>query len=199
MCRCRKAIHFPVEWSVLCEHHFQGWIPIWSGAGYGQKFIPAYLWRFDISLLHYYAQTIVLRLPNGSILRDCRQQYERKRRKVLASATSLVEIDLLRGGKPFAMKVLGQSSAKTSDYRIVISRSWQRPSADLYLFSVRQPIPSFLIPLRPGEQEPVLPLNRILHELYDQGGYDLAIEYTDPADPPLATEDALWAAQLLTQ
>jgi len=137
--------------------------------------------------------------PTNKESKDGRLQYERKRRKVLASATSLVEIDLLRGGKPFAMKVLGQSSAKTSDYRIVISRSWQRPSADLYLFSVRQPIPSFLIPLRPGEQEPVLPLNRILHELYDQGGYDLAIEYTDPADPPLATEDALWAAQLLTQ
>lgn len=137
--------------------------------------------------------------PTNKESKDGRQQYERKRRKVLASSTSLVEIDLLRGGKPFAMKVVGQNNVKASDYRIVISRSWQRPSADLYLFSVRQPIPSFLIPLRPGEQEPVLPLNRILHELYDQGGYDLAIDYTDPADPPLATEDAQWATQLLAQ
>lgn len=137
--------------------------------------------------------------PTNKESKDGRQQYEQKRLKVLGSSTSLVEIDLLRGGKPFAMRVVGQNSERASHYRIVISRSWQRPSADLYLFSVRQPIPSFLIPLRPGEQEPVLPLNRILHELYDQGGYDLAIDYSEPADPPLMAEDALWAAQLLAQ
>jgi len=128
--------------------------------------------------------------PTNKEAKDDRQQYEKKRLTVLASATNLVEIDLLRAGKPFAMKVVGQTEAKPSHYRIVISRSWQRPGADLYLFSVRQPIPAFLIPLRPGEQEPVLPLNRILHDLYDQGGYDLAIDYSQPAFPPLAREDA---------
>lgn len=134
--------------------------------------------------------------PTNKESKDGRRQYEQKRMKVLASATSLVEIDLLRAGRPFAMQVVGQVGEKTSHYRIVISRSWQRPSADLYLFDVRQPIPSFLIPLRPGEQEPVLPLNRILHDLYDQGGYDLAIDYSQPADAPLAPEDADWARQL---
>lgn len=134
--------------------------------------------------------------PTNKESKDGRQQYEQKRLKVLASSTSLVEIDLLRAGKPFAMKVIDPATAKESHYRIVISRSWQRPSADLYLFNVRQPIPSFLIPLRPGEQEPVLPLNRILHDLYDQGGYDLAIDYAEPADPPLSAEDTLWATQV---
>ena len=64
---------------------------------------------------------------------------------------------------------------------------------------MRQPIPSFLIPLRPGEQEPVLPLNRILHDLYDQGSYDLAIDYSQPTDPPLSREDVAWAVQLLLE
>lgn len=135
--------------------------------------------------------------PTNKESKDGRQQYEQKRLKVLASSTSLVEIDLLRGGKPFAMQVVGQAVEKASHYRVVISRIWQRPSADLYLFDVRQPIPAFLIPLRPGEQEPVLPLNRILHDLYDQGGYDLAIDYTLPAEPSLAPEDAEWARQLV--
>lgn len=134
--------------------------------------------------------------PTNKESKDGRQQYEQKRMKVLASSTNLVEIDLLRAGKPFAMQVVGQAVERVSHYRIVISRSWQRPSADLYLFNVRQPIPSFLIPLRLGEQEPVLPLNRILHDLYDQGGYDLAIDYSQPADPLLAPEDADWARQL---
>ena len=137
--------------------------------------------------------------PTNKETQDGRRQYEQKRLNLLASATNLVEIDLLRGGAPFAMNVAGQTGAPQSHYRIVISRSWQRPRADLYLFNLPQPIPAFLIPLRPGEQEPVLPLNQILHPLYDQSGYDLAIDYTEPVSPPLAKEEAEWVAQLLNR
>ena len=76
------------------------------------------------------------------------------------------------------MMVSGQSS-----YRIVISRSQHRPQADIYLFGIREPIPDFPIPLRPGEAEPILPLNQILHNIYDQGAYDLAIDYQQPPEP----------------
>jgi hypothetical protein len=41
-----------------------------------------------------------------------------------------------------------------------------------------------------------VPLNQLLHELYDRAGYDLAIDYQHPPDPSLGVEDALWAAQL---
>lgn len=146
---------------------------------------------------HEVITAIEILSPTNKETQEGRQQYEQKRRKVLASATSLVEIDLLRAGRAFAMKVGNGSEDKTSDYRIVISRSWQRPYADIYLFSMRQRIPSFFIPLRSGEQEPVLPLNHLLHELYDQGGYDMAIDYSQPADPPLSEEDVQWMKELL--
>lgn len=123
-----------------------------------------------------------------------RDQYEAKRMNILSSLTNLVEIDLLRAGKPLAMK-----ASRQSDYRIVISRRQYRPRADLYLFDLRQPIPSVPIPLRPGEKEPLLPMNDLLHTLYDQGGYDLAVDYTLPAEPPLAAADAEWAAGLIRQ
>lgn len=130
--------------------------------------------------------------PSNKLSKTGREQYETKRMNVLSSLTNLVEIDLLRAGRPFAMK-----ASRQTDYRIVISRRQQRPHADLYLFNLRQPIPSFPIPLRPGEQEPVLPLNQLLHTLYDQGGYDLAIDYSRPADPPLSEADTQWATELL--
>jgi hypothetical protein len=133
--------------------------------------------------------------PTNKQSGEGRRQYEQKRLNVLASATSLVEIDLLRGGQPFAMSLSGQAVPQ-SHYRIVISRSWQRPRADLYLFNLQQPIPSFHIPLRPGEKEPVLPLNQLLHELYDQSGYDLAVDYREAPTPPLTPEERDWAAQL---
>lgn len=121
-----------------------------------------------------------------------RRQYEQKRLKVLASLTHLVEIDLLRSGEPLEMTVAGQN-----DYRIVVSRSQQRPQADIYLFGVRDKIPDFPIPLRFDEAEPTLPLNQILHNLYDEGGYDLAIDYQQPPQPPFSEEVAAWAAQIL--
>ena len=132
--------------------------------------------------------------PANKLSREGREQYEGKRLKVLGSLTHLFEMDLLRAGQPLPMKV-----ASHNDYRILVSRSQHRPRADLYLFGVRDVIPAVPIPLRPGEAEPLLPVNDILHDLYDQGGYDLIIDYQQPPQPPLADGDTAWARQLVTQ
>jgi hypothetical protein len=126
-----------------------------------------------------------------------REQYERKRLTILASLTHLVEIDLLRAGDPMPMRVTG--NGHVSDYRIVVSRSQHRPRADVYLFNVRDPIPEIPIPLHPGEEEPVLALHQIVHTLYDQAGYDLAVDYQRPPVPALTGEEAVWAAHLVQQ
>lgn len=126
--------------------------------------------------------------------RQGREQYQRKRLAVLASTTNLVEIDLLRAGEPMPMS--GLALRQQSDYRIVVSRWPQRPRADAYLFSVRDPLPDLSIPLRPGEAEPVLALNEALHDLYDRAGFDLAVDYGQLPTPPLRPADAEWAAAL---
>ena len=88
--------------------------------------------------------------------------------------------------------------AQQSHYRLVVSRSPQRPQAEIYLFNVRQPIPDLPIPLRPNEPEPILPLNQLLHELYVRGDYDLKLNYRQPPQPPLDPDDQLWAQTLFT-
>lgn len=136
--------------------------------------------------------TIELLSPANKIGRQGREQYENKRPHILSSLTNLVEIDLLRTGDPMPMKTPYQN-----DYRIAVSRSYQRPRADVYLFSVRDPIPDFPIPLRRSEEEPALPLNRLLHDLYDKGGYDLVIDYRQSAIPPISDEDREWLNGLI--
>lgn len=91
--------------------------------------------------------TIEILSPKNKRSGEGRQAYNRKRHQVLASLTHLVEIDLLRGGQPLPM--LG---GVKSDYRILISRSDRRPSAQLYAFSVRQRIPQFTVPLAAGDE-----------------------------------------------
>ncbi len=130
--------------------------------------------------------------PKNKRAGEGRQAYQRKRNQVLASLTHLVEIDLLRSGQP--LPILG---ATQSDYRIVVSRSDRRPSAQLYAFSVRQEVPNLPVPLKPGEEEPMVNLQAILDGVYERGRYHLAIDYTQPAQPPLNAEDTDWATELI--
>jgi hypothetical protein len=124
-----------------------------------------------------------------------RDLYLGKRMEVLASRTHLVEIDLLRAGAP--MPILDDRTS--SDYRILVSRANQRPNADLYAFSVRQPIPVFPLPLKKNEQGPEVDIGRLLHALYERASYDLRIDYKREPEPPLAPQDAGWADELLRE
>lgn len=62
---------------------------------------------------------------------------------------------------------------------------------------MRQPIPSFPLPLLPGDAEPLANLNDLLHSLYTRARYDLRVDYTRPPDPPLNDADAAWARERL--
>jgi hypothetical protein len=132
--------------------------------------------------------------PVNKLHRQGREEYERKRGHVFRSWTSLVEVDLLRAGEP--MPVIG--AAVKSDYRILVSRGTQRPRAALIAFMLRQPIPAFTLPLLPGDEEPEVTLNRILHDLYRRGRFDLRLDYTQSPVPPLSEADAVWAQGLIS-
>ncbi len=120
---------------------------------------------------------------------DGRRMYEEKRLRILGTRTNLVEVDLLRTGEP--MTVYG--ATRTSDYRILVSRGERRPRADLFVFGVRDPIPRFVLPLRRGDDEPLVDLGKVLHDLYDRAAYDLSIDYRKEPAPPLREEDRPWA------
>jgi len=134
----------------------------------------------------------ILSLAN-KLTHEGREAYEAKRTIVLGSKTNLVEMDLLRAGRPLPPFQAGQS-----DYRILISPAPTRPRAMAYTLSVRDLLPTIPIPLRPGGPKPTLPLNQLLHDLYDRARYDLAIDYSQPPVPPWHDDDMAWARQLLS-
>jgi Protein of unknown function (DUF4058) len=128
--------------------------------------------------------------PTNKAAGDGRKEYLRKRKRILKTRTSLVEIDLLRGGRP--MPVMTGQPVEGA-YRILVSRGASRPRAKLYAFGVRQPIPPIPIPLLPKDPEPSLELNAVLHALYERARFDLRLDYTKPPVPPLGEEGAAWA------
>lgn len=132
--------------------------------------------------------------PANKLHEDGRNQYQQKRTHVFLSQTNLVEVDLLRAGEP--MPVVGEPIE--SDYRILVSRGWQRPRAQLYPFNLQQTIPLFPLPLLRQDESPEVDLGAILHALYDRARFDLRLDYSQPPVPPLSDEDTAWAQQLLT-
>ena len=82
-----------------------------------------------------------------------------------------------------------------SNYRLLISRSWLRPKAQLYAFGMQQSIPQFPLPLLKGEMEPLIDLNTVVHELYVRARFDLRLDYSLPPEPPLAEDDYQWASE----
>lgn len=132
--------------------------------------------------------------PKNKAAGSGRKSYENKRQKILTSLTNLIEIDLLRRGKKMVADI-----TRKSYYHILVSRSRDRPQADLYAFNLREPIPAIPLPLAEGELEPTIDLQELLNSVYDCGSYDLVIDYKNEPIIPLAKGDRSWADELLKQ
>lgn len=124
-----------------------------------------------------------------------RETYLEKRQQVLASRTHLVEIDLLRGGKP--MPVSGDNTQWS--YRILVSQCDRRPHANLYVFNLQDLIPTFPLPLRTEDTEPIIDLYLLLDRVYDRAGYAFAIDSNGEPLPPADPTTAEWIDALLQE
>jgi Protein of unknown function (DUF4058) len=142
---------------------------------------------------HEVVTAIELLSPTNKVPGEGRRKYEEKRQEVLNSATSLVEIDLLRGGQPMAMEPIPAGA-----YRILVAPGWERPRARLTVFQIRSLLPELSVPLRRGEAEPRVDLASMLASLYDRARYDVSVDYRlAPPEPPPSPEDAAWTEELL--
>jgi hypothetical protein len=144
---------------------------------------------------HAVITTLEVLSPKNKRSGNGRDQYEAKRLAIMGSRTHLVEIDLLRAGEP--MPVFEQGIQ--SHYRILISRSDRRPKAELYAFNVQSSIPTFALPLQAEDPEPLVDLNTLFGVIYDQGGYDLRLDYCQDPVPGFQDADALWLEEWLRQ
>jgi hypothetical protein len=51
-----------------------------------------------------------------------------------------------------------------------------------------KPLPTIKVPLRPADQDVLLPLQPLIDDVYERGRYD--IDYRQPCRPPLDAADA---------
>jgi hypothetical protein len=122
-----------------------------------------------------------------------RREYLAKRRRLLLSEAHLMEIDLLRRGRRVPM----QRPLPTAPYFVFLSREESRPVLDVWPVGFADPLPVVPVPLLPGDADVALDLQLALTNVYDLGGYDLAVDYTQPPDVPLPPDVMAWAEERL--
>jgi Protein of unknown function (DUF4058) len=135
--------------------------------------------------------------PTNKSPGDGQEQYLRKQQELRQGNVSLVEIDLLRTGEWVVALPRGALAPYLrTPYRVVVRRGWRRFQAEYYAIALSDRLPKINVPLRPTDADVTLDLQLLLEQCYENGGYD-DIDYSEPPEPPLASDAGRWAAQLL--
>jgi hypothetical protein len=127
-----------------------------------------------------------------------RIEYQRKQRDLRDSTTSLVEIDLLRGGEHVLAIPLQQvPEAQRTAYMACVRRAWVKGMAEVYPMPLSEPLPKIKVPLRRKDTDFILALQPLIEQCYRRGGYDGTIDYNKDPDLPFSESEAKWADPLL--
>jgi hypothetical protein len=136
--------------------------------------------------------------PGNKLPGRGRRLYRRKQRECRKGRVNLVEIDLVRRGKPVLM--IGEEAIPESwrtTYQVGVYRPGREPSYEVYRVPLRIRLPVIRIPRRPKDADILLDLQAAFQEAYKKGAYGGDIDYEREPDPPLDPDDAHWADELL--
>ncbi len=136
--------------------------------------------------------------PTNKLAGDGRKTYLQKQSEVLETDASLVEIDLVRGGKRVFQSVpetlLRAHRANNLTY---VRVGWERDKGRLFPLPLRDRLPRIPIPLRYGEAPVILDLQALVNHVYVAGRFD-DTDYSEDLDLPFSNADRLWINDLLT-
>jgi Protein of unknown function (DUF4058) len=134
--------------------------------------------------------------PTNKAAGPGRDSYLSKRQEFRDSDCHLVEIDLLRRGRPIMSvpKSLAEG-AKPFDYMACVNRSHARHRFELYPIRLRDPLPTIGIPLAEPDSDAPLAIQTALELVYEDGDYILRMPYDKPCKPRLSPADQEWATE----
>lgn len=118
-----------------------------------------------------------------------RAGYLAKRQNLIVHEVNLVEIDLLLGGERVPMR----DPLPPADYYAVVTHGPQWGQSDVYRWTVRDPLPTIPIPLKPEDGTVPLDLAPAFAQTYDHGRYGRLLRYGGPLSPGLSDSDRNWA------
>lgn len=122
-----------------------------------------------------------------------RATYLVKRSNILYSQANRVEIDLLLSG----LRLPTRESLERADFYTFVNRNGRLPQVEVYSCTLRDPLPTIPIPLAGDDPDVPLDLQAAFTTTYDRAGYDYALDYARPPEPPLEPAAAEWVQTVL--
>jgi hypothetical protein len=123
--------------------------------------------------------------------------YRQKQAEAEQAGVSLVEIDLILGGKRVLSVPLSRIKFRyRTRYQAIVRRGWKWQEAEVYPLPLHERLSTIPVPLRQRDRDAPLNLQALIDKAYQIGCYD-DIDYQEDADPPLEGHDAEWADALL--
>jgi hypothetical protein len=117
-----------------------------------------------------------------------RREYLRKRQRFLHSTAHLLEIDLHHQGKRIPLLDPYPPGA----YFVLLNRARRRSMTEVWPITIDEPLPIVPVPLLKPDKDVPLDLQQAFTEVYDAGGFDLAVDYRKPPDVEISAEEAAW-------
>lgn len=127
------------------------------------------------------------------------REYRARQTDFIEAGISLVEIDLIRAGRP-VFRVPPDSIRGRDDcgYAVSVSRACLPRQHEVYACPLRQRLPAIRIPLRPDDRDVVLDLQPLIDKAYANGRYWME-DYSERLAPPLSADDRAWADERLRE
>jgi hypothetical protein len=151
----------------------------------------------EITTAHGRLVTVIEVLSSSNKTGPGRDRYQRKRGTYEEAGVNVVEIDLLRSGRP---TVAAETPARFrgTRYTICVFRAAKPDRFEVYHWGLCERIPAFAVPLRAEDPDVPLDLQPLLDRAYELGYYWQ--DRPDPAllDPPLDAEETAFAAERLS-
>jgi hypothetical protein len=119
---------------------------------------------------------------------EAHDEYLRKRRGLLRSASHWIEIDLLRGGRRPPL----ERPVPPAPYYVVLSRADDRPYVEVWPIQLHEKLPVVPVPLLEPDPDVPLDLGAVVATVYERGAYSDLIDYAQPPPPPLSDAEAAW-------
>lgn len=144
--------------------------------------------------------TVIEVLSPANKLEPGRNIYLQKQQDYLFSGVSLVEIDLLRVGRPpFLEDFPSLLKPVTGTHYLVATTRAMRPyRREIYDCPLRQRLPAVRVPLRATDKDVPLDLQPMIDRVYRTGRYWQNSRRDVPA-PALSPDDAAWVEEQLRQ
>ncbi len=198
---------------AVVESWKRGFPPLWqpgtAGEGVGGAVLEAtepYLIEIDeprrwIEIRSVSGELVtVIEIISPSNKGDGRAAYVAKRDRYLDGGVNVVEIDLTRGGGsltliPDSWRHEWVEPGRRLDHEVAVWRSSVN-RIEAYPISLREPLPTLRIPLRPHDPDVPLALQPVVDRCHVNGRY-WQLANLAKLRPPLPEEDARWAEQRL--